>query len=86
MATEHQSLTETIRIADEQLDRELRRRLGICVGDYRLIRLAFRAVAIGVIVLTATMPNMGLPPTGYLVLGALALGPDAVEAYLTRGE
>ena len=78
------TLTKIIDAEDDQLADTICRRIGISVDTYKIARFAFRAIAIGTIVATAIFPMMSLPPSGYVVLGALALGPDAVEAYVTR--
>lgn len=80
------TLRDIIRAEDEQLDDAICSRVGITVDTYKAIRFGFRAFAIGIIAMAWFTPRVQPTPTAYLVLAALVLGPDAVEAYLTRNQ
>lgn len=85
MTTTHRTLRESLLDDDAKLDDRIRRLTNgrLCVESYKPIRLAFRAICIGAIIAPYYIPTVNpLPQTALLVLGALALGPDVVEAYL----
>jgi hypothetical protein len=78
------ALQRLVYIEDEQLNEILDDQVGISVDTYKAIRFAYRFIGIAIFAAVAVIPAASLTATQSLVLGALVLGPDAVEAYLTN--
>lgn len=78
------TLASELREDDARLDSLLRQQVGICVETYKAIRFAFRAIGIAIVALAMFRQSIQPNPMTLLILAAFVLGPDVVEAYLTR--
>lgn len=82
MSTKH-----AIERHDALLDRRLRETTNghLCMETYRAVRMALRVA--GILIAAAAMfyqPVAADPIPALMIIAAFVLGPDVVEAYLTR--
>lgn len=86
MATHQQELAREIREHNQCLDAALRRRSGgrVCLRSYKIFKagaqLAGTAAGIYAMWLGAD------PMTAFAIIGAIIVGPEAVETALTNGD
>lgn len=78
------TLSDHLRLYNNRLDDQLQRRIGVSVETYKIASFVFRAVGIIVMSVAMFLPTVDPQPMTVLVFGAFVLGPDVVEAYLTR--
>jgi hypothetical protein len=83
MATDKQTLAAELRQQESTLDAACRRRLGISVRTYKIIKALTQLIgaAGGVYALVWTPAD---PVTVYALLALIIVGPEAFETFLTN--
>lgn len=78
------AICQTLRRENAQLDDQLSK-VGLSVETYRALRFAFRAAGIVIVAAALFTPGVHADPVPTLtILAAFVLGPDVVEAWLTK--